>query len=117
MNIDGDARHHKFPDIAEEETCHKCSSSKGYAHEIYPFKSLHVRILKCAFRSKKHRRADSRNLADCCGVLSQKCTDQSGNLSDGEASFNYRSADERGDDGSQFVLEDIEINGISIASV
>src|ERR1700685_1218100 len=111
MNIDCDARHHKFSDIAEEETCHKCRSSKGNAHEIYPSKSLYIRILKCAFRSKKDRRADSRNLTDCRGVLSQKCLDKSGNIDDREASFNYRSADERGDDRSQFVLEDVEING------
>ena len=117
MNIDCDARHHEFPDIAEEETCHKCSPSKGNAHEIYPSKSLHIRILKCAFCSKKDRRADSRNLTDCCGVLSQKCLNKSGNINDGEAGFNYRSADERWDDGSQFVLEDVEINGVSIASV
>ena len=117
MNIDCDARHHVFPDIAEEETCHNGSSPKGNAHEIYPPKSLHVRILKCAFSSKKDCRADSWNLTDCCGVLSHKCFDKSGNVSEREASFDYRSADDRGDNGSQFILEDVEINGVSVASV
>jgi len=117
MNIYRNTRHHILPDIAKEETCHNCSSTKGNAHEINPFKSLHVGFLICTFSSKKNCGGDSRNLSKCGCVLTHKSSNKLGDFGERKTGLYYGGTDDGGNDRNQSVLEDIEVNGISVASV